>query len=551
MNRLVAFTSLIVPWILGVTADDNSSHKVVKQVAIIGAGAAGSSTAYHLRKYAEQEGLAVNITLFEKTGRIGGRTLTVDAYGDPHQPVELGASIFVSINHILYNASRDFNLPLVNPGADEVGVLGIWDGEKFVFEQDSESWEWWSLVKLVWKYGSAPYYTRRLVRETVATFLNLYEEPYFPFRSLTTRIYELGLHRITGVTGRQFLEQNKLYGAFAHDIVQTATRVNYASNLAYIHGMGSMVSLATDGAVQVAGGNWQIFAHMVGASGSNVNLNTSVSSIALANSKDPASPSSKFVIATKGTGSSSAKAEVQDVEFDNVVIATPYQFSDITHEDGLLQQPIDEIPYTTLHVTLFATPFRFSPEFFKLEPGTTAPISVLTTLADDEEARPGPEGAGKAGFFSATLNQIVLNSKTQRQENVYKIFSPNKVTPEFLSSLLGVKIPDTFTSSVDSEDQADFEVVEPISWYHATVFHPYPQKLPRVTFQDPILREGLYYTSGMESFISTMETNALAGMNVARLIVDDYVALNDGHDKGNNASVVSESGQDQRVLGAY
>lgn len=29
----------------------------------------------------------------------------------------------------------------------------------------------------------------------------------------------------------------------------------------------------------------------------------------------------------------------------------------------------------------------------------------------------------------------------------------------------------------------------------------------------------------MESFISTMETNALMGMNVARLVVDDYQQL--------------------------
>lgn len=46
-----------------------------------------------------------------------------------------------------------------------------------------------------------------------------------------------------------------------------------------------------------------------------------------------------------------------------------------------------------------------------------------------------------------------------------------------------------------------------------------------MTFQDPIIGPGLYYTSGMESFISTMETNALMGKNIARLIVDDILGL--------------------------
>jgi prenylcysteine oxidase/farnesylcysteine lyase len=46
-----------------------------------------------------------------------------------------------------------------------------------------------------------------------------------------------------------------------------------------------------------------------------------------------------------------------------------------------------------------------------------------------------------------------------------------------------------------------------------------------VTFQDPVIRDGLYYTSGIESFISTMETSALMGMNVARLIADDMLGV--------------------------
>jgi hypothetical protein len=46
-----------------------------------------------------------------------------------------------------------------------------------------------------------------------------------------------------------------------------------------------------------------------------------------------------------------------------------------------------------------------------------------------------------------------------------------------------------------------------------------------VTFQDPIIGRGLYYTSGMESFISTMETSALMGMNVARLMANDFSGI--------------------------
>ncbi|KAK1068208.1 hypothetical protein LTR33_011192 [Friedmanniomyces endolithicus] len=73
-------------------------------VAIIGAGAGGASTAYHLSKFAAASGFAVNITVFERNDYIGGRSTTVDVYDDLTSPVELGASIFVNANHILESA---------------------------------------------------------------------------------------------------------------------------------------------------------------------------------------------------------------------------------------------------------------------------------------------------------------------------------------------------------------------------------------------------------------------------------------------------------------
>ncbi|TGJ87857.1 hypothetical protein E0Z10_g957 [Xylaria hypoxylon] len=494
----------------------------VKQIAVIGAGAAGSSAAYHLHKFANESGIAINVTVFEKTSRIGGRTLTVNIYDDPIEPIELGASIFVDVNYILINATRDFGLTVVDPGAEEGGLLGIWDGESFVYTQNSNSWDWVNLARLFWKYGTAPYYTHRLVQGTIATFLKLYEAPFFPFRSLSTRAFQLDLVKITGMTGRQFLAANNLDGPFAHDIVQASTRVNYASNLEFIHGLGSMVAMAPEGAKAIEGGNWQIFASMVKASRADVHLNSAVTGISL-------DADQKYTITTaqEPGGGESKEAKPHLVTFDDVIIATPFQFANISTDENLIQHPIDTIPYATLHVTLFASPYKFSPAFFKMPPASDVPVSVLTTLGTDEEAQPGKSGAGKAGFYSVTLQRIVMNPRTHNPEYVYKIFSPEAVTPEFLSELLGVEIPESFTQDRhdDEGSAADDSVVSPISWFHPTVFHPYPQKYPRVTFQDPILGDGLYYTSGIESFISTMETSALMGMNVARLIIDDYAGV--------------------------
>lgn len=175
-----------------------------------GAGAGGSSAAYHAWKFAQQDGVRVNITIFEKTDRIGGRTLTVNAFDSPLERVELGASIFIKANYILYNATRDFNLSAGPPDLGNGGLLVVWDGEKFVYEEESGSWSWWNLAKLFWKYGRAPYRAQSLVQATVKTFLKLYKAPFFPFRSLTTRAFELDLAKVTGLTGEQFLELNNV-----------------------------------------------------------------------------------------------------------------------------------------------------------------------------------------------------------------------------------------------------------------------------------------------------------------------------------------------------
>ncbi|KAL8330270.1 hypothetical protein RB593_001334 [Gaeumannomyces tritici] len=485
------------------------------QVAIIGAGAAGSSAAYHIRKFATEANIPINVTIFEKTDRVGGRTLTVDAYGDPSIPVELGASIFIQLNHILWDAAHEFNLSLRIPGPDEDELLGIWDGEGFVFQQDSSQYDWWNLIKLMWRYGIAPYRAQKLMQGTVAQFLKLYEAPSFPFRSLTTASYELNLTYFTGLTGEQFLAQSNIDARFAHDLIQAATRVNYASNLDKLHALETMVSIAPDGASQVAGGNWRIFATMVKNSGASIQFNTSVDYIGLQSEKEKHDARSRYIIRTQSSDAT------EPLVFDRVILANPYQFSNIEAGENVLKQLIDKIPYVKLHVTLFTSPFRLSAEFFGLAPGTTPPTTVLTTLAEGEDSSSGVSGAGKAGFFSISTLRTLKNPKTDSVEYLYKIFSPEKVSAEFLTTLLGVPVPEIFTGPVKGDAQTD--AVEPVSWIYPHVFHSYPKGLPRVTFQDPVLGDGLYYTSGIESFISTMETSALMGKNVARLLVDDAV----------------------------
>ncbi|KAK6699344.1 hypothetical protein SNK03_012088 [Fusarium graminearum] len=370
---------------------------------------------------------------------------------------------------------------------------------------------------MFWRYGLSPYRVKKLVDSMIGEFLKLYEDPYFPFKSLSQRAEQLGLNRFTSLTGEQVLKNANIDPRFAREILQVATRVNYASNLAYIHGLETLVSLATDNAMSVETGNWRIFDEMIMDSGAAVYRNLTVASIEKSKTKAQSSSSSKYIITTADAHSKDDTAENYGVEFDNVIIANPWQFSNIKAGKGVLDRVIDEIPYTKLHVTLFTSSLELNPEFFSMKPGSKAPATVYTTLAEGDEAGQGADGVGRTGFYSISTLKYVTNPKTGQRERVYKIFSPKVVTAEFLTRILGTEIPEPVVSGKKQSEH--------ISWYYPHSFYAYPIELPRVTFEDPVIGKGVYYTSGIESFISCMETSAFMGRNVARLVVDNFAGI--------------------------
>lgn len=163
-----------------------------------------------MQQFAELSGIPINITVFERSSYVGGRSTTVNAYGNPLERVELGASIFVDVNTILKNSSTKFGLRTKDSETENDEVLSIWDGEKFVFTQKDSGWKYWDIAKLFWKYGLVPLRTQRLMKSTVGKFRKLYEAPAFPFKSLSDRALDLDLTSVTSLTGEQYLKNNNV-----------------------------------------------------------------------------------------------------------------------------------------------------------------------------------------------------------------------------------------------------------------------------------------------------------------------------------------------------
>lgn len=357
----------------------------------------------------------------------------------------------------------------------------------------------------------------------VGRFLRLYEEPLFPFQSLTEAAAALDLLNATSSPGSRFLAVNQISELFSRDIIQASTRVNYGQNLALIHGLESMVCMATDGAVSVDGGNWQIFAGALKASQADVKLNSTVTAIVR-------NDDGTVRITSHQSGELDSPQTAQEATFDEVIIAGPLQYSGISISPPLERIP-DDIPYAKLHVTLLSSPHRISPRYFGLSrPNARAPETILTTLPEGLDLGSSPHGVGPAGFWSISILRTVdypgMDNGEERPEQhyVYKIFSPERPTAEFVAQILDIEYLNGTESVIVSQGNTTIGDLpkSDISWFHEKLWHPYPLLYPRVTFEEIRLAPGVWYTSGIESFISTMETSALMGRNVAALMVQSW-----------------------------
>ena len=162
-------------------------YNASKTVAIIGAGAGGSSTAFFIAKAKQRYGVDIDIHIYDKNELVGGgkfivvpsctleislRSVDNDViypYDDwRYRPVEVGASRHFEADQNLARAAKEFNLTRIARKRRNDGV-GFWDGSEILFTvgfpivlsvsfaQDSQlgggPFPIWDRLKAYWTYG--------------------------------------------------------------------------------------------------------------------------------------------------------------------------------------------------------------------------------------------------------------------------------------------------------------------------------------------------------------------------------------------------------------
>ncbi|KAG9118504.1 hypothetical protein FRC07_006951, partial [Ceratobasidium sp. 392] len=449
-------------------------------VAVVGAGAGGSSAAYwlSLAKQRAPGGINLTVTVYEKETRIGGRTTTVYPYNDTsYAPIELGASIFTPANRNMMRAVSELGLELVQFGGATPG-LGIWDGKQFVWRSTDNSTA--DNIRMGERYQSGPAVSGGLIGQFLTSFAKSYTPSLVPFSTIDNYSSQLNYTQPQDVTLKSYFDSNGVNENWSNEFMTGSTRFNYAQDIDKIQAVAGLASLSAGASYSVKTGNYKLFEGLLAKSGAVVKLGSEVTAITK-HSDQPYKPSPRYVVQTKqGTA-----------DYDAVIIANPLPLSKIKFFGLPEPSSFPAVKYVHLHVTLLTTTTpALLPTYFKVDNSSALPGTVLTTAAY------GTQPEFNSIRYQATIDR---NGVT---EYVVKIFSKEKITDATLATLFGRG---------------------KVGWLYRKEWDAYPFFPPRTDFPPVKIGKGLYYINAMEGLWSTMETETIASRNVADLLSTELV----------------------------
>ncbi|PWY98415.1 hypothetical protein BCV70DRAFT_212782 [Testicularia cyperi] len=560
------------------SGDDDGGDRCpqrLRKVAIIGAGPSGTSAAFFLKRAQDHlqrsnsscPNQEIQVTIYERNNYIGGRTTVVYPHDDDqYEPIELGASIYADVNYNLRRAVKEFQL---ETGAQNgyAGQMGVWDGQQFLFEGDASSW--WTSAKFFLRYGYSAVTAENLVKKQLSFFSGLYDPAFlhasrstaekralgvsqsnFPWHTIEELAQAVNVSSLAATTGLEYFKEHRVSELFIEEMIEAATRVNYAQDSDQIHGFGALVSLAASGATGVKDGNYRIFEEFFRRSGAKMltGKEGEVTGIVRFDrvrrrSSQPMMSSNhhsagRSADATEEPqwyiGSKSGEGDV----YDAVVIATPWHNAGITLLNT--EKRVKSRPFVHLHVTLLATTATGpKPAYFGLGSQDAVPRTILTSdesvrqaLRSHAPIHESPGDSNPASHNSADAKPTMLKKPhldffslnylrplrsraadsnvstdgsnqddSRSKEHVVKIFSNEAVSDELLDRLFGS---------------------ETITWLRRHEWDSYPLLEPTTHFPNIQVDENLYYSNAMESLVSTMETSTVSARNTVALLLKKW-----------------------------
>lgn len=383
---------------------------------------------------------------------------------------EAGASILHPRNYHTSNFTQFLELKKRFSDDDDSESLGIWNGKEFVFQTWSSDWGF-SLVdkvvsilnsfKLFWRYGFSLLKMQNFVEVMLDKFLKYYEG--FETRPVFNGVEEMlkwsGLYNLTSRTLEEELIDAGMSSLLIAELVTVITRINYGQS-ARMSGLPGAVSLAGSGGDlwAVEGGNWQMAAGLINSSDVELHLNEEIQSVS-----------------NVGTHYELNSTKGNSYDCQVTVFATPLDELNV-RIDPPISIPDRKMQHT--HTTFIRG--LLNPAYFGLRRVGDIP-DLVGTLEDSD----------------IPFSCISVLKKHSMEDMTYKMFSRKPLDDALLDQIFSIRKE---TIQIDWAAYPHYQAPEEFAPFILDDLH-------------------LYYVNAFESAASAMETGAVSGENIARLIL--------------------------------
>ncbi|CAH1259366.1 PCYOX1L [Branchiostoma lanceolatum] len=460
-------------------------------IAVIGAGIGGASSAYYLRKLF---GSDVSIDMYEPHS-VGGRLATAKI---DDKEFESGGSIIHPKNHYMVKFAEELGLKHRKSLPSQ---FALYNGQEFVFTESSSSLL--TLAKLLWRYGWDCVRLNKLIGQTLTHFENIYtlQDGGNAYSSVEELLYAMGGTRFVNMTQKSVTEGLKEEGfsaRFINELAMAAMRENYGQTVDIPFFVGA-VSLAgaQEGLWAVEGGNKRVPEELVKTAKVNL-IPGEVSKVMLDKSGDRP----KFLLQYQVKDPNDNQILTEQKGYDIVIVATPLNegISNITFAD--LPTPLPEVKGKFHRTVANFVQGKLNAEYFGILDPKSAPTGIMTVNADILFNSIGKHNP-------VTIPKDYSPVGPESEDAVWKVFSQRPLT--------------------DSEIGQLFTVVKKTQVVDWLAYPRYTCPGHLGTF---VLHDGLYYVNNIEWAASAMEMSAIGGRNVALLSYNWWHGLDGKVDPG-------------------
>lgn len=509
----VALVALLLPWTLAgaasgrqspLLADFGSSDPTTvhqKHIAIIGAGIGGAATAFEFHE-SNRNRPPQKITIFERESDVGGRIQSIYLYPSEGRlkVVEDGATRFFTDDWCLTSAMQNVGLkPEEQPPWPVFYSMSrrTDDNVRTDLKCNAESKAWQDFLYGRWKYGRSWPLFHSAVRSALEKWNSFGSPRRRPFNSIVEEFDYIGILKPIYGSSITYFRNLTISSALQNEFIQPCTRGRFSQNLLDVSGLSTLMAAGKSTTISVDGGNNRLVERMIRLSKADLQLDSVVTAISPGLSK-------RYQLSISHLASNES-SKVDNVEFDMVVLAAPFESSEI----DLSRFNIHSIP--TPRIDTYVTHFSSSVPVSSNLSVLPLDISILdemtlttSTIADNPNILNLQES--NACFRRGCLPGDECD-ECDEDTRLYRVHSRQYLADDDLVRMIG-------QNPSENRELSDYGIhfVRRRAWPRS-----YPQaKEGYLNFVDDIeIAPDLYYLNGAESIICSMEMSCRMGRNVA------------------------------------